>query len=248
MAQNTGIKIKIKYSPATTQNSENSDPPKVVVRPKVVKPRSNRRPFKGHGWSGSKKQRRMLRENNTKSKTKYYVVHIGRKPGIYETWAECEDNVKGYTDAHYKAFDSHVGAIDWLRQQRSIMSVQNMMRQHNAEAAQSACDTNNAAEAEADQSIPVAKATPIPVIPTATAVHVDPTPPTARERDFSPVAELARLIANSPVDGLPSPPACTSPTCPYTCGEILHVQKILLQRLYQTAWITGVLSKEHRPL
>ena len=54
--------------------------------------------------------------------------------------------MKGYTDAHYKAFDSHVGAIDWLRKQRSITSVQNMMRQHNAEAAQSACDTNNTAD------------------------------------------------------------------------------------------------------
>ena len=157
--------------------------------------------------------------------------------------------MKGYTDAQYKSFDSRVGAIDWLRQQRSIMSVQNMMRQHNAEASQSACDTDTNNAAEADQSIPVAKATPIPAIPTATAVHVDPTPPTARERDFTPVAELVRLIVNSPVDGLPSPPACTSPTCPYTCDEILHVQKILLQRLYQTAWITaGVLSKEHRLL
>ena len=69
MAQNADIKIKIKYSPATTQNLENSDPPKVFASPNVVvKPRSNRRPFKGHGWSGSKKQRRLIRENKTKAK------------------------------------------------------------------------------------------------------------------------------------------------------------------------------------
>jgi len=244
MAQKAGINININCSPATTKDSEYSDPPKVAAEPR----NNSRRRFKGHGWSGSKKQRRMHREKKAKQKYKYYAVHIGRKTGIYETWAECETNVRGYNDAHYKGFASRVGAIDWLRRQRSIMSVQHMIRQQNAKAVQSACDTNNEAEAEADQSIPVAKATPIPVIPTATAVHVDPAPPTKRERDFSPVAELARLIANSPVDGLPSPPACTSPTCPYTCGEILHVQKILLQRLYQTAWITGILGKEHKLL
>jgi len=39
-------------------------------------------------------------------KQKYYVVWIGRKTGIFETWEECEAQVKGYHGAKYKSFDS----------------------------------------------------------------------------------------------------------------------------------------------
>lgn len=35
---------------------------------------------------------------------KYYAVKKGLTPGIYETWAECEANVKGYPGAIYKSF------------------------------------------------------------------------------------------------------------------------------------------------
>jgi ribonuclease HI len=37
---------------------------------------------------------------------KYYVVWKGRKRGIYSTWAECEQQVKGFVGAQYKAFES----------------------------------------------------------------------------------------------------------------------------------------------
>ena len=35
---------------------------------------------------------------------KYYVVWIGRRPGIYETWDECEAQVKGFKRAKFKSF------------------------------------------------------------------------------------------------------------------------------------------------
>ncbi|MDG6224764.1 MAG: ribonuclease H family protein [Candidatus Thermoplasmatota archaeon] len=35
---------------------------------------------------------------------KYYVVWIGRSPGIYATWSECREQVHNYKDARYKAF------------------------------------------------------------------------------------------------------------------------------------------------
>lgn len=35
---------------------------------------------------------------------KYYAVQQGRKPGIYETWAACEAQVKGFSGAVYKSF------------------------------------------------------------------------------------------------------------------------------------------------
>jgi ribonuclease HI len=39
-------------------------------------------------------------------KDKYYVVWKGVTPGIYETWRECEEMVKNYPDARFKAFKS----------------------------------------------------------------------------------------------------------------------------------------------
>jgi len=38
------------------------------------------------------------------SKQKFYVVWKGRKPGIFTSWAECEQQVKGFVAAEYKAF------------------------------------------------------------------------------------------------------------------------------------------------
>jgi ribonuclease HI len=39
-------------------------------------------------------------------KEKYYVVWKGRKAGIFTTWAECEQQVKGFVAAEYKSFGS----------------------------------------------------------------------------------------------------------------------------------------------
>lgn len=40
------------------------------------------------------------------AKQKYYVVWKGRQPGIYTTWADCEQQVKGFGAAQYKSFES----------------------------------------------------------------------------------------------------------------------------------------------
>ena len=34
----------------------------------------------------------------------YYAVKKGRTPGIYNTWAECQEQVKGYSNAQFKKF------------------------------------------------------------------------------------------------------------------------------------------------
>ena len=39
-----------------------------------------------------------------KSKTKYYVVWVGLKPGIYKSWAECKAQIANYPKATYKSF------------------------------------------------------------------------------------------------------------------------------------------------
>ena len=40
------------------------------------------------------------------AKQKCYVVWKGRKPGIFTSWAECEQQVKGFVGAQFKAFGS----------------------------------------------------------------------------------------------------------------------------------------------
>ncbi|HLP55076.1 MAG TPA: ribonuclease H family protein [Fluviicola sp.] len=39
-----------------------------------------------------------------KKKPKFYTVWVGRKPGVYQTWEECERQVSGFERAEYKSF------------------------------------------------------------------------------------------------------------------------------------------------
>lgn len=43
-------------------------------------------------------------------KKKFYTVWKGRKPGVYETWKDCEAQVKGYERALYVSFGSREAA------------------------------------------------------------------------------------------------------------------------------------------
>ncbi|NMB28269.1 MAG: reverse transcriptase-like protein [Tissierellia bacterium] len=45
---------------------------------------------------------------------KYYAVKEGRNIGVYETWAECESQVKGYSGASYKKFPTYEEAISFI--------------------------------------------------------------------------------------------------------------------------------------
>ena len=48
-------------------------------------------------------------------KQKYYVVWQGNKPGIYDTWAECERQIKGVAGAKFKSYESRTLAEQALR-------------------------------------------------------------------------------------------------------------------------------------
>ena len=37
---------------------------------------------------------------------KWYVVYIGRVPGVYTEWSECQDQVNGFRGNNYKGFNS----------------------------------------------------------------------------------------------------------------------------------------------
>ena len=52
--------------------------------------------------------------------SKYYAVHKGSKSGVYDSWAECRKQVKGYSGNRHKSFDSERAAKLWLREQERI--------------------------------------------------------------------------------------------------------------------------------
>lgn len=41
-----------------------------------------------------------------KSKDCYYAVRIGRKPGIYKTWKDCQEQTDYFKGAEYKKFST----------------------------------------------------------------------------------------------------------------------------------------------
>lgn len=45
---------------------------------------------------------------------KYYAVRVGRVPGIYESWPECESQVHGYPGAQFKSFESRDSAQSYI--------------------------------------------------------------------------------------------------------------------------------------
>ena len=44
------------------------------------------------------------------AKKKFYVVWVGRQPGVYDNWADCAEQVNGFSGAKYKAFEKEVQA------------------------------------------------------------------------------------------------------------------------------------------
>lgn len=51
-----------------------------------------------------------------KNKKKFYAVGKGRKSGVYETWAECEAQTKGFSGAKFKSFSSKQEAQEYIQQ------------------------------------------------------------------------------------------------------------------------------------
>ena len=39
-------------------------------------------------------------------KKKFYVVWKGVEPGVYDSWTDCQLQIKGYKGALYKSFDT----------------------------------------------------------------------------------------------------------------------------------------------
>lgn len=69
------------------------------------------------------------------SKNTAYVVFIGRIPGIYETWEECEEQVKGFPKCRfqgYKVYEDAIAAWDRFEQRGHIaMNAEERRAMHN---------------------------------------------------------------------------------------------------------------------
>lgn len=46
---------------------------------------------------------------------KFYAVKVGRVPGVYTTWPECQSNVSGFSGAIHKSFNSREEAENFVR-------------------------------------------------------------------------------------------------------------------------------------
>lgn len=56
------------------------------------------------------------------TKKKYYVVWEGHQPGIYDSWAMCQEQTRGYPQAKFKSFSSLEKARQAFRNPESVVS------------------------------------------------------------------------------------------------------------------------------
>lgn len=53
----------------------------------------------------------------------YYAVKKGKIPGIYETWKDCEEQVKGYSGAEYKKFSTYEEALSFVSDEKEQIEI-----------------------------------------------------------------------------------------------------------------------------
>jgi ribonuclease HI len=71
--------------------------------------------------------------------TKFYVVWQGKKPGIYSSWPECQDQINGVKTALYKSFESKAEAEmafagkpeDYIQKKAAVKSITTKSKKNN---------------------------------------------------------------------------------------------------------------------
>jgi len=66
-------------------------------------------------------------------KKKYYGVKKGRNTGVYESWSECEEQVKGFSGAEYKSFLTLKGALDFVNGNKEVKEGKDISELNNNE-------------------------------------------------------------------------------------------------------------------
>lgn len=52
--------------------------------------------------------------------SKFYAVRKGRKTGVFNTWAECQAQINGFSGAEYKSFKTSGEAMDYVKGDKKI--------------------------------------------------------------------------------------------------------------------------------
>lgn len=55
----------------------------------------------------------------------FYAVRIGNAPGVYNTWSECEREVKGFKGAQYKKFKTYEEAVGFVENKNIVILQEN---------------------------------------------------------------------------------------------------------------------------
>lgn len=53
------------------------------------------------------------------AKKNFYAVRVGKTPGIYQTWNQAEEQVKGFSGAEYKSFSTEEEAIKYMSREET---------------------------------------------------------------------------------------------------------------------------------
>ena len=122
-----------------------------------------------------------------------------------------------FAGAIHKSFDTEQNAIEFMILNRRKIRVD--------APKQSPKQSEPAASIHSDEPM-IAKAVPIPNVAPVCATYLSP------EKDYSPVADMARLIANTNVHKLGFTAPCKDPGCPFTRGDLVAQREHTLNRLY----------------
>lgn len=63
------------------------------------------------------------------TKPKFYAVRKGLRPGIYTTWAECQEQTKGVSGAAFKSFSTQQAADQYLEAGVELLAKKRTRRQ-----------------------------------------------------------------------------------------------------------------------
>ena len=56
----------------------------------------------------------------------FYAVVKGRRPGVYTSWSDCENHIKGYKGAYFKKFQTELDALNFIKNTNSTKKRNNM--------------------------------------------------------------------------------------------------------------------------
>ena len=65
----------------------------------------------------------------------FYAVARGKKPGVYQTWSECQEQVSGFPAARFKKFATASQAEQFIAENSSATKPDNRKQQERSQSA-----------------------------------------------------------------------------------------------------------------